>query len=342
MSNYNPAGGGLQYRGTRASAPPNCTFSRNDPTIYDRFNFSLLDFWLNTQTKDLFVLVSLANQQAQWEKLSSGAVSPGVFSTTGNDGVVVFPNAGGNLNIVGAGAIHVTGSIPTFTETISVDVATDTVEGVTTLANNALAVAGTNNDHAVTPASLAAKLGTQTLNGIAYGQGIDTAIAWTAASTSSATVPAILLARTSGVPSFGTLISSDGTVDFAYTDGAQTIDITTGGANIATVQTVDATPTALYTLPVLANRAVTLYADIIGAKADYSAAIGGNVEATARRAGGGLTMVGVPVVNLNEDSAGAPDFTIVVSGNDLVVQVTGEALTTYNWRALIREAVLAV
>lgn len=60
MSNYNPQGGGLQYRGTAAQAPPNCWFNSRDPGDFDTQGFSLLDLWLNTVTHKTFVLVSLA------------------------------------------------------------------------------------------------------------------------------------------------------------------------------------------------------------------------------------------------------------------------------------------
>ena len=102
-----------------------------------------------------------------------------------------------------------------------------------------------------------------------------------------------------------------------------------------TVTTTDATPTTLVSIAVTTNQAITMDGDIIAATSTFSAAIGGNFLATARRAGGGLTLVGSPVINLNEDSGGVPDFNVVVSGNNLIVQVTGEVATTYNWKATV-------
>lgn len=347
MSNYNPAGGGLQYRGTAAAAPPNCFFKRVDPTQYDRNNVSLLDLWLNQTTNDVFILVSLAGTStsmgslATWVKLSTGAV--GVFTLTGDTGGAISPDAGaGNINILGGPPVVVTGNPGTNTLQITVADATTTTAGITTLATSALTIAGSDTTHSVTPSGLTAKLGTQTVNGVSYGAGTAAAISWTAAGTSSVTVPQILIAHTSGVPAFGSITSTGGTVAISYNDGTNTINLEADDAADVTVVTNNATPTALFSIAIATNNAITLYADIIGAKADYSAAIGGNVEATARRAGGALTLVGAPVVNLNEDSGGSPDFNIVVSGNNLVVQVTGEVATTYNWKALVRRALISV
>ncbi len=341
MSNYNPAGGGLQYRGTAAAAPPNCVFRTVDPTQYDKNNVSLLDLWLNTTTNDVFVLVSLQGTQtsmgsrATWVKLSTGEV--GVFTING-----IMPDGTGNINIDGAIPINVANDQPSNTITISVDAASTASPGVVQLATDGETIGGIVTDTAVTPTSLKAKLGTQTINGVAFGAGTAAAVAWTAAGNSSPTVPQILIAHTGGIPAFGSITSAGSTIAITYDNGTNTINLEADEAVDTTVQTTDATPTALYTLAVSTNQAVTLYCDIIGATADYSAAIGGNVEATARRGAGALTMVGAPVVNLNEDSAGAPDFNIVVSGNNLIIQVTGVAATTYNWKGLVRQALISV
>lgn len=338
MSNYNPAGGGLQYRGTAAAAPPNCLFRTTDPTQYDKNNVSLLDFWLNTTTNDVFVLVSLAGtsssmgSRATWVKLSTGQI--GLFTING-----IMPNGAGNISIAGSDPIIITSDQPTSTITIAVAVATTAQIGVTTLANNALTISGTDTTHAVTPVSLAAKLGTQTTNGIAFGAGTAAALSWTAVGTGGQ----VLMSHNSGVPQFGSLTSTGGTVTITYDNAGNAINFESAGSSaIATVQTVNNTPTTLFSFPVAVNSAVTMYTDIVAAKSDYSAAIGGNISATARRAAGGLIMIGASIVNLNEDSAGSPDFTITTSGNNLIIQVTGEAATTYNWRALVTTDVVNV
>src|ERR1700679_4090596 len=90
MSNYNPQGGGLQYQGTRALAPPNCFFETRDPTIFDTQGFSLLDEWLNTVTNQWFKLVDLKGSEtykrsiASWTLISSSMGD--ILTVTGDTG----------------------------------------------------------------------------------------------------------------------------------------------------------------------------------------------------------------------------------------------------------------
>ena len=111
-----------------------------------------------------------------------------------------------------------------------------------------------------------------------------------------------------------------------------------GGGGITpivyTVQTVDATPTALATIPVPANSSVTIFGSYVASRADFSGAAGGDFTAPARRAGAGALLVGVPFVDDNDDVGGAIAFNIVIVGNSLVIRVTGEVATVWNWKAL--------
>jgi hypothetical protein len=235
MSNLNATGGGLRYRGTNAPQPPNCNFHPRDPNDFDRFGYSLLDMWLNTVTQTPWWLVALEGTsssggiRATW--VTFGGASAGVINTKGNDGVAVFPDVSGNLNIIGTDPLFVTGTPGTNTETITVATATTAQIGVTTLATNALTIAGASTTTVNTPASLKAKLGAQTLNGLPYGQGQTAAIAWTAAGTNGQ-VP---IAATGGAPAFATLTSSDGSITFATSPNG--LDLTAaiaGGSSIIT------------------------------------------------------------------------------------------------------------
>ena len=144
----------------------------------------------------------------------------GVVETlTGNAGGAVGPNILNNINIVGTNPITVTGTPLTNTETITIATATTAQIGATTLATDAETTAGAVSTHAVTPTSLAAKLGTQTANAIAYGGGAANAIDWTAAGTNGQ----VLLAATAGAPAFATLTSSGGTITFS--PGANTLNL---------------------------------------------------------------------------------------------------------------------
>jgi len=98
-----------------------------------------------------------------------------------------------------------------------------------------------------------------------------------------------------------------------------------------TVQTTDATPAALLTVPVGASSVVTLTGMVAAADSAYTAAVGGTFTITARRAGGAAAALSNPVVIVSSESAAT--FDAILSGDDLIVQVTGVAATTINWRA---------
>jgi len=89
---------GNSYLGTKASQPPNCTFSKVNPTVDDKSSasYSLLDFWLNTETEDLFVLTSVANNTAIWTPITTG--SAGAINQITTDSGIALPVAG-NINI---------------------------------------------------------------------------------------------------------------------------------------------------------------------------------------------------------------------------------------------------
>lgn len=320
MSNLNPFGGGLQYLGTRASQPPNCHFNKRPPTTFDT-NASLMDLWLDVPNNGVYILVSLRGTptsggiRSTWVPISVGEV--GVFKMQGNTNGPINPSPAGLMTLLGANPLTVTGDPGTATLTISGEVATTSQLGFTTLANDAITIGGTDDTHAVTPDSLTAKLGVQTVNTIPYGTGTNMAIGWT------------------GTGTVGQVLTSNG-------GGTPPSFQNTGLGVIYAIQTTDAAPTALASFPVAENTAITLVAEIVGAVTGFAVGIGGTALATARRAGGALTLIGAPIVSLNEDSGGVPDFTITINANDLIVQVAGEAATTYNWSGLVRTITVPV
>lgn len=141
-------------------------------------------------------------------------------------------------------------------------------------------------------------------------------------------------------------------------DGAQNInvvgDATTGvsvtgnpGTNTLTiangilqeeyeVQTTDATPTNIATFGVGVNEAIIISGHIVGAIDDYSASLNGRFIGGARRTNiGGAFLVGSPVIDINEDSAGNASLNVIVTGNTILVEVIGVAGETWNWKAFI-------
>jgi hypothetical protein len=136
-------------------------------------------------------------------------LTPPIATITGNVGGAIGPDFLGNINLVGVNPITVSGNPFTHTLEITVETATTAQIGVTTLATDAETIAGVVTTDAVTPSSLAAKLGVQTDNGVAYGHGTTNAIQWTAAGTDGQ----IIIAATGLAPIFGDITSLAGTID---------------------------------------------------------------------------------------------------------------------------------
>lgn len=138
MSNlYGGPGVSLNYRGNNALQPPNWNFVNRDPDQYDTRNYSIGDLWLNTETEEAFVLVSLAGDstshgmRATWVTWTSGGGS--VVEVVTDSGTAV-PSSG-TLNILGGSNIGTTATGNTVT--VNLD-STISVSGITVTAGNIL------------------------------------------------------------------------------------------------------------------------------------------------------------------------------------------------------------
>ena len=117
--------------------------------------------------------------------------------------------------------------------------------------------------------------------------------------------------------------------------GTHTLTIIDTSAVEASVATTDATPTTLYSFPVAINQAVTLNATIVAAEVNYANALNATIVCGAYRAVG-APIATAPKISINSDFAGVVALNGVISGNDLLIQVTGVAATTINWAAVIK------
>jgi len=159
---------------------------------------------------------------SQMGKFINAASIGAVGTLTGNVGGAVSPDGVSNIDVVGSGAITVTGNPAAWTLTITVDDATTSQKGAVELATDAEAINGTDSTRAIVPTSLKAKLGVQTSNAMAYGGGTTGVIGWTAAGTDGQ----IIIAATGSNPDFGSLTSTGSTI--TVTGGANTLNIETG------------------------------------------------------------------------------------------------------------------
>lgn len=117
----------LAYMGDNPSTPADSYSISRDPTVNDSQGFYIMDMWLNTVTKDVWILVSLAGAIATWVKFSGGAgavtslqpdvgavVNPiaGVIKIHNTDGNVITSNGGtNNLNVNFAPSIVIANDI---------------------------------------------------------------------------------------------------------------------------------------------------------------------------------------------------------------------------------------
>lgn len=118
--------------------------------------------------------------------------------------------------------------------------------------------------------------------------------------------------------------------------GTNTITINAGETPYD-VTTVDATPTLIATVTVAAGTASNINCSFIALQDTFATTIGGTAFTVARNVGAGAVLAGGAGghQNIIDDSAGFPEITFGVSGNDVEIFVTGVAATTYDWRMLV-------
>lgn len=123
MSNKLGGMQGTSYLGTNANQPPNWRFEKRDPTQYDTQGVVIGDFWINKNSRQAWVLVSLAGDYDSKGSLATWFLftTPENESLTGNNAVVVLPDSMRNINLEGDGeTITVLGDPSTHTLTMSV------------------------------------------------------------------------------------------------------------------------------------------------------------------------------------------------------------------------------
>jgi|SRR6267378_441036 len=160
-----------------------------------------------------------------------------VQTITGNVGGPISPDAMNNFNLIANTVMGITtvGTAALHQINILGIQATTSQIGVTALSSNAQAIAGTDIINAVTPASLAAKLGTQTQFGIPIGGGSAGTISWTADPSNGQ----LLIGSIGLTPVLNTLTAGAG---IGISNGAGTITISNTGGSAFTYTNVNTSP----------------------------------------------------------------------------------------------------
>jgi hypothetical protein len=256
--------------------------------------------------------------------------TPNIEFLEGNDNVPVGPDGTTHiLFLIGdtVQGVTVFNSAPN-TEKITVADATTSQKGVVLLADNAETITGTDTDKATTPDDVQAKVGAQTLNGLAYGAGTGTAIQWLG----EATDGQVPIGQTGGPPVLANFTSLDGSV--TITNGPGTVDLSVSNEDFGTGTTVGAVTADLITIPLgLVAGTYQFEARVKGFESSTPAGCGYNVYATLITDGATATLVGNQSVFNESVALEDADAYFIASGNNAVLQVLGQALLTINWSA---------
>lgn len=270
--------------------------------------------------------ISLTNQNGGIDP-----VNPDIEFIQGNDGIPVPPNPTTHIILLlgdNTQGVDLSGNAGTYTETITMFDATTAQKGVLTLATNAETITGADTTKAVTPDDLNAKLGVQTLHGLAYGGGSTNAVQWLG----EATDGQIPIGDTGGIPILGNITSLDGSVTIA--NGAGTIDLSVSNELFGSGTTIGAVTADLITIPLgLVAGTYQFEARVKGFESTGPAGCGYNVYATFITDGASATLVGNQSVFNEDPSLSTADAYFVASGNNAILQVLGVALLTIDWNA---------
>ena len=261
-------------------------------------------------------------------------VNPDIEFIQGNDGVPVPPNPTTHIILLlgdNTQGVDLSGNAGAYTETITMFDSTELQKGVVLLADNAETLTGTETTKATTPEDVQVKVGVQTANGLAYGDGPGTAIQYLA----EATDGQIPIGQTGAPPALANITSLDGSV--TVTNGPGTIDLSVSNQTAGTGQTIGAVTDDLITIPLGATPGnysfvvtVSAFEDSTPAGAQYF------IVGSVRTDGASATLVGLPDPTINEDPAlTAANCDIVVSGNNAIIRAFGVALLTINWSATV-------
>lgn len=246
-------------------------------------------------------------------------------------------NANGQLLIGGVAAPNMAVAVPTASNGVALTLgqnslavagvnATTTVVGVVELADNAETIAGTDTVRAVVPSGVAAKLGSQTVNAIAYGAGTAAALAWAGPLTDGQ----VLLGSTGLAPVAGTIGTSNGVTS---TSGAGTFAIAGVNATDSVVGVVELATSAETTTGTDATRANTPagLAAKLGTQTQYAVPYGGGSTAAfnwlAPLSNGQLVIGSTGAAPVAATISAGTGIAVATGAGSLTISSTGSGLS---------------
>lgn len=137
----------------------------------------------------------------------------------------------------------------------------------------------------------------------------------------------------SGAPNNGVQIGTNGIQDGAITPEKLSEQI----LQEATVQTTNATPTEVVSIPVAESSSVTIGGRFVALRSDATSAIGGSfIGVFHRPTGSSVGLVGSVSLTLDYNTSGTPDFQLVADTlNEAVsLRCVGIAAQTFNWNVV--------
>lgn len=89
----------------------------------------------------------------------------------------------------------------------------------------------------------------------------------------------------------------------------------------------------VFSFPMTAGSTISIIAQVCGFQATIPAGVGGSITGSAFRGGGGATLIaaGNKLSGTSSATISAADFDLSVSGNNLIVTVTGQPTYTISW-----------
>lgn len=190
------------------------------------------------------------------------------------DGGVATPSSN-NLNVVGDSVQGTATSGSASTLVVTAIDASTTQKGVLETSTNAESIAGSSTAVGVTPASLSAKLGSQTSNGIAYGAGTTSAVNWLAEA-SDGQLP---IGSTGNPPVLATLTEGNG-ITITNAAGSITIDADNSGMDWNEITVTG--PTGM----LVDNGYIANNAAVVGLTLPATASLGDTIKVDGKGAGG--------------------------------------------------------